>query len=31
MDEYIEKYLTDVLISINEIESYFTKGNMTLQ
>ena len=28
MDEYIEKYLTDVLISINEIESYFTKDNM---
>jgi uncharacterized protein with HEPN domain len=28
MDEYIEKYLTDVLISINEIESYFIKGNM---
>jgi uncharacterized protein with HEPN domain len=28
MDEFIEKYLTDVLISINEIESYFTKGNM---
>ena len=28
MDEYIKKYLTDVLISINEIESYFVKGNM---
>jgi len=28
MDEYIEKYLTDILISINEIESYFIKGNM---
>jgi uncharacterized protein with HEPN domain len=28
MNEYIEKYVTDVLISINEIESYFTKGNM---
>jgi len=28
MDEYIEKHLTDILISINEIESYFTKGNM---
>jgi len=28
MDEYIEKYLTDILISINEIESYFVKGNM---
>lgn len=23
MDEYIEKYLTDVLNSINEVESYF--------
>ena len=28
MDEYIEKHLTDILISINEIESYFVKGNM---
>jgi len=28
MDEYIEKYLTDIQISINEIESYFIKGNM---
>jgi len=28
MDEYIEKYLTDILISINEVESYFVKGNM---
>lgn len=23
MDEYIEKYITDVLNSINEVESYF--------
>ena len=28
MDEYIEKHLTDILISINEIESYFVKGKM---
>lgn len=25
MDEYIEKHLYDVLLSINEIESYFTQ------
>ena len=31
MDEYIEKYLTDILISINEIESYFTKGNINMR
>ncbi|MDR0973847.1 MAG: DUF86 domain-containing protein [Prevotellaceae bacterium] len=28
MDEYIQKHLTDVLLSINEIESYFVKGEM---
>ena len=26
MDEYIEKHLYDVLLSINEVESYFSEG-----
>ena len=26
MDEYIEKHLYDVLLSINEVESYFPEG-----
>jgi uncharacterized protein with HEPN domain len=27
-EEYINKHLTDVLLSIEEIESYFVRGNM---